>query len=127
MFAVLHSQRSRQVRNVKSAATRSPNARFRSQCVRIEPLRYVFILPKLLIRLGKIVLAFELLTFYSIMRLTGISNHGLLVIAALVMILWGCIFAERAITRQAREETLLFLRSRGTAPLNTPVKEQRKT
>ena len=54
------------------------------------------------------------------MRLFGISNHGLLAIAVLVAILWGCIFAERAIIRQAREETLMFLRSRGA----TPVKQE---
>ena len=54
------------------------------------------------------------------MTLTGISNRGLLIITVLVAILWGCILAERAIVRQAREETELQLRSRGSVP----VKEQ---
>ncbi len=55
------------------------------------------------------------------MTLTGISNRGLLVITVLVAILWGCILAERAIVRHAREETELFLRFHGSVP----VKEQR--
>jgi hypothetical protein len=56
------------------------------------------------------------------MRLTGISNQGLAVIAILVAILWGCILAERTIRRQAREETLLFLRSNSVAvPARTPA------
>lgn len=37
------------------------------------------------------------------MRLTGISNHGLLTIAVLVAILWSCIIAERAMVRRARQ------------------------
>ena len=53
------------------------------------------------------------------MPLTGISNRGLLVIAFLVVILWGCIFAQHAIVRQARQETLMLLRSRRPA---VPVK-----
>jgi hypothetical protein len=53
------------------------------------------------------------------MRLTGISNRGLLVIALLVMCLWGIIFAERAIVRQAQREHLEFFRSRpAAAPIN---------
>lgn len=55
-------------------------------------------------------------------RLTGISNHGLAVIALLVAVLWGCILTERTIRRQAREETLLMLRSnRGALPARAPA------
>ena len=45
------------------------------------------------------------------MPLTGISNRGLMLIAALVAILWGCLIAERAIVRQASQETDQVLRS----------------
>ena len=45
------------------------------------------------------------------MPLTGISNRGMALIAVLVAILWGCIFAERAIVRRAYEETQDVLRS----------------
>ncbi|HYM11688.1 MAG TPA: hypothetical protein VEU62_13215 [Bryobacterales bacterium] len=51
------------------------------------------------------------------MTLTGISNRGLLVIALLVAVLWGCIVAEHAIISQARRETELFLRSRPVVPV----------
>ena len=44
-------------------------------------------------------------------RITGISNQGLAVIALLVAFLWGCILTERTIRRQAKEETLLMLQS----------------
>jgi hypothetical protein len=47
------------------------------------------------------------------MRLTGISNRGLAVIAVLVAVLWGCIVAEKVIRRQAWEETVILLRSPG--------------
>lgn len=57
------------------------------------------------------------------MPLTGISNRGLALIALLVVILWGCIFAERAIVRQAYEETQNVLRSQPVVP----VKQQRPT
>jgi len=50
------------------------------------------------------------------MKLTGLSNHGLLIIAVLVAVLWGLILAERAIVRQAHQETLLLLRSRSPVP-----------
>ncbi len=52
------------------------------------------------------------------MRLTGISNRGLLVITLLVICLWGIIFAERAIVRQAQREHLEFFRSR---PVSVPA------
>lgn len=45
------------------------------------------------------------------MPLTGISNRGLMLIATLVTILWGCLIAERAIVRQASQETDQVLRS----------------
>ncbi|GEM_PF-6433734 len=51
------------------------------------------------------------------MHLTGISNRGLAVITLLVAILWGCIFAERAIIRNAREQTDLLLHSRRMVPV----------
>ncbi len=54
------------------------------------------------------------------MTLTGISNRGIMVIAILVAILWGCIFAEHAVIQQARSETLKVLRSR-----ERPVKYQK--
>ena len=56
------------------------------------------------------------------MTLTGISNRGLLLIALLVGVLWGCILAERAIVSRARQETMLLLRLRNPVP----VKYQKK-
>ena len=53
------------------------------------------------------------------MRLTGISDRGLLVITLLVICLWGIIFAERAIVRQAQREQQEFFRSR---PISAPVR-----
>ena len=55
------------------------------------------------------------------MPLTGISNRGMALIAVLVIILWGCIFAERAIIRRAYEETQNVLR----AQPEIRVKQQR--
>jgi hypothetical protein len=56
------------------------------------------------------------------MRLTGISNQGLAVIAVLVAILWGCILVERTIRRDARDQTLWMLRSNGVVkPIQTPA------
>ncbi len=54
------------------------------------------------------------------MTLTGISNRGLMVIAVLVAILWGCIFTEHALINEARSETQKVLRSR-----ERPVKYQK--
>jgi hypothetical protein len=51
------------------------------------------------------------------MAVTGISNRGLATIAVLVSILWGCIFAERAIVRRAYEETQEVLHSRPEIPV----------
>ncbi len=45
------------------------------------------------------------------MALTGISNRGLLAIAFLVAILWGCILGARVTERRAIEETEALLRS----------------
>jgi hypothetical protein len=53
------------------------------------------------------------------MRVMGISNRGLLVITLLVMCLWGIIFAERAIVRQAQREHQEFFRSR---PISVPIR-----
>jgi len=58
------------------------------------------------------------------MKLTGISNRGLIVISFLVAILWACIITERSIVQQARQETDALLRSRQTAPVAVPVKHQ---
>jgi hypothetical protein len=57
------------------------------------------------------------------MPLTGISNHGLAVIAILVAILWGCILTERVIRRRAREETRILLRmqSSRSVPSRAPA------
>ena len=65
-------------------------------------------------------------------RVTGISNQGLAIIALLVAVLWGCILTERTIRRQAREETLLMLRSNPGTTLPTkapgpPSKPQLKS
>ena len=38
------------------------------------------------------------------MKLFGISNHGLAAIGLLVMALWGVIFMERSLSRQAQED-----------------------
>ena len=56
-------------------------------------------------------------------RVTGISNQGLAIIALLVAVLWGCILTERTIRRQAREETLIMLRSNPgtTLPTKSPA------
>jgi hypothetical protein len=63
------------------------------------------------------------------MKLTGISNRGLMVISLLVVFLWGIIFAERAIVRQAQREHHEFLRSLPAgAPANPkPQAPQRAT
>lgn len=58
------------------------------------------------------------------MTLTGISKGGLLLITLLVLILWGCIFAERAIVNEARRETMMVLRSRGQA---VPVRYEQRS
>lgn len=68
-------------------------------------------------------------------RVTGISNQGLAIIALLVAVLWGCILTERTIRRQAREETLLMLQSnrgatrpaRSPAPPSKPQPKRRST
>lgn len=52
------------------------------------------------------------------MTITGISNRGLLLITILVTLLWGCVFAERAIVNKARHDRLEYLRWRGPGPVN---------
>ena len=46
------------------------------------------------------------------MKLFAISNRGLAVIGALVMLLWGVIFAERVVIQQAQRDQYEFLQSR---------------
>lgn len=60
------------------------------------------------------------------MTLTGISNRGLLLITVLVAMLWGCIFAERAIVNEARRETMMLLRSRGPVPVRYEQRDQKR-
>ena len=55
------------------------------------------------------------------MRTIGISNQGLTVIALLVFVLWGMIFAERALVSKARRDYQDFRR---TQPVQAPVYEQ---
>jgi hypothetical protein len=38
------------------------------------------------------------------MKLLGISNHGLAAIGLLVMALWGVIFLEQSLSRQAQRD-----------------------
>ncbi len=54
------------------------------------------------------------------MRTIGISNQGLTVIALLVFVLWGVIFAERALVAQARRDYEHFRR---TQPIQAPGHE----
>ncbi len=57
-----------------------------------------------------------------IMKLLGITDRGLIVISLLVMALWGIIFAERAILRQAQQDHLEFLRTlRETREIASPM------
>ena len=57
------------------------------------------------------------------MPLTGISNRGLILIAVLVALLWGCLLAERLIVRQASQETEVLLRSaERVRPASTEVR-----
>ena len=55
------------------------------------------------------------------MRTIGISNRGLTLIALLVFVLWGMIFAERALVSKARRD---YEDYRRTQPLQAPVLEQ---
>ena len=54
------------------------------------------------------------------MRTIGISNQGLTFIALLVFVLWGVIFAERALVAQARRDYEHFRR---TQPIQAPSHE----
>ena len=58
------------------------------------------------------------------MKILGISNHGLTVIALLVAVLWSVIFVERSLTRQAQNDYDALRRSWGYTPVQnvpTPV------
>ena len=54
------------------------------------------------------------------MRTIGISKQGLTVIALLVFVLWGVIFAERALVAKARRDYDHFRR---TQPVQAPIHE----
>ncbi len=54
------------------------------------------------------------------MRTIGISNRGLTVIALLVFVLWGVIFAEHALMAQARRDYEHFRR---VQPAKAPIHE----
>ena len=45
-----------------------------------------------------------------IVALASITRHGLVSIAVLVVILWGCVFAERRLSRNSKIETYRALR-----------------
>ena len=57
------------------------------------------------------------------MRVFAISNRGLIVIAILVAVLWGLIYAEHSLTLRAQRDYIEVMRSISTTPL-TPVKTQ---
>jgi hypothetical protein len=50
------------------------------------------------------------------MRVFAISNRGLIVIAVLVAVLWGLIYAERALTVQAQQDYIELLRAPAANP-----------
>ena len=50
------------------------------------------------------------------MKLIGITNRGLAVIALLVGLLWGMIFAERALTYRAQRDYIELRRSTPPQP-----------
>jgi len=50
------------------------------------------------------------------MKLTGISNTGLMVISVLVALLWGVIAVERSYLNMAQEEYHKYLRSLPAKP-----------
>ena len=54
------------------------------------------------------------------MKVTGITNQGLSIISLLVLLLWGVIFAERALVSQAERDYQDFRRSQ---PLASPANE----
>jgi hypothetical protein len=53
------------------------------------------------------------------MRVFAISNRGLIVIGILVAVLWGLIYAERALTLQAQQDYLEVLRSTTLTPVDS--------
>ena len=54
------------------------------------------------------------------MRTIGISNQGLTVIALLVFVLWGVIFAEHVLLSQARRD---YDHLRRSQPVAAPIHE----
>ena len=54
------------------------------------------------------------------MRILGISNHGLAVIATLVAVLWGVIFMERAFNQRAERDYQELRHSLQATPASTP-------
>ncbi len=55
------------------------------------------------------------------MKILGISNHGLTVIALLIAVLWSVIFVERSLTRRAQSDYDELRRSWGYTPVeNVP-------
>ena len=53
------------------------------------------------------------------MKLFGISNIGITVIALLVAFLWGVIYAERTLTYQAERDYIELRRSLAPSPAQT--------
>jgi len=53
------------------------------------------------------------------MKLFGISNVGITVIALLVALLWGVIYAERTLTYQAQQDYIELRRSLAPSPART--------
>ncbi|MDA1316143.1 MAG: hypothetical protein O2968_22715 [Acidobacteria bacterium] len=60
----------------------------------------------------------------TVMKLFAISNRGLAVIGALVVVLWSLILAERAVIRQVHDEHYQFMQSR---PQSFPVQMPQPT
>ena len=54
------------------------------------------------------------------MRILGISNHGLAVIAMLVAVLWGVIFMERSINQRAERDYQELRQSLQLTPASAP-------
>lgn len=55
------------------------------------------------------------------MRILGISNHGLALIAMLVCTLWGIIFMEREMNRRAERDYQELMRSIPLTPVSAPA------
>ena len=57
------------------------------------------------------------------MKLLGISNQGLAVIATLVCVLWGVIFMERAMNERAERYYHELKESMPTVPVSAPTQD----